>query len=112
MTGRWMAILGSCLCACSGPLLADEPIDEKARAVAFLELARTEAAAYSFEDAGGARLTLQPEPILRWSNPVVGSIQGDVFVWTSKGRPEVVGSFYKWYAPFTHRTNEFVSLAA
>jgi hypothetical protein len=23
-----------------------------------------------------------------------------------------VGSFYKWYAPFTHRTNEFVSLAA
>ena len=40
---------------------------------------------------------------------MVGSIQGDVFVWTSKGRPEVVGSFYKWYAPFTHRTNEFVS---
>jgi hypothetical protein len=112
MTRRQLAILGACLAARLARASADEPADEKARAAGFLELARAEAAAYAFEDAAGARLALRAEPVLAWSNPVVGSIQGNVFVWTAKGRPEVVGSFYKWYAPFTHRTNEFVSLAA
>jgi hypothetical protein len=107
-----MMIFGVCLAAIFGSVSADEPADDKARAAEFLELAKAEATAYKLEDANGDRLTLQPEPILTWSNPVVGSIQGDVFVWTSKGRPEVVASFYKWYAPFTHRTNEFVSLAS
>ena len=63
-------------------------------------------------EALAAKLELRREPIYRWTNPTrVGGQVGDVFVWTSKGRPEVVGSFYKWYAPFTHRTNEFVSMA-
>ena len=102
---------GSCLAACLGSVFADDPVDDKGRAAAFLELAKSEALAYAIEDATGTRLTLRAEPVLAWSNPVVGSIYGDVFVWTSKGRPEVIGSFYKWYSPFTHRTNEFVSLA-
>ena len=112
MSGPRVVILGICLAACPRPSPADEPADDKARAAEFLELAKAESLAYTIEDATGARLALRPEPALRWSNPVVGSIQGNVFVWTSKGRPEVVGSFYKWYAPFTHRTNEFVSLAS
>src|SRR5258708_1635368 len=111
MNRRKLAILVIGLSACLGSVFADDPADDKARAAAFLELAKSEAAVYTFEDATGARLTLRAEPVLAWSNPVVGSIYGDVFVWTSKGRPEVVGSFYKWYAPFTHRTNEFVSTA-
>ena len=56
-------------------------------------------------------LTLQPEPILKWSNPVIGSIYGDVFIWTADGRPEAVASIYKFYSPLTHRANEFHSLA-
>jgi hypothetical protein len=106
-----LALLGFILVACLGSSFADDPVDDKSRAAAFLELAKSEAASYAFEDATGAHLALRGEPVLAWSNPVVGSIYGDVFVWTSKGRPEVVGSFYKWYSPFTHRTNEFVSLA-
>ena len=110
MKGSRILTFGIGLASCLA-LADDEPADDKARAAEFLEMAKAESAAYAFKDADGARLTLQPEPVLRWSNPVVGSIQGDVFVWTLKGRPEVVGSFYKWYAPFTHRTNEFASLA-
>lgn len=56
-------------------------------------------------------LTLQPEPILKWSNPVVGSIYGDVFIWTDHGRPEAVASIYRFYTPPVHRANEFHSLA-
>ena len=56
-------------------------------------------------------MTLQPEPVLRWSNPIVGEIYGDVFIWTSKGRPEVVASLHKWYSPNHHSAIEFVSLS-
>src|SRR4051812_47202638 len=91
---------------------ADDPKDEKARAAEFLALARREAESYSFRAAGGgAKFALGSEPVLRWTNPVVGTIHGGVFLWTDRGRPEVVASIYKWYSPFTHRTNEFQSLS-
>ena len=83
-----------------GLLRADPPEDEKARAEEFRVLAQAEAAAYTIQVEGRSRpLTLQPEPVLKWSNPVVGTIYGDVFVWTDEGRPEVVASIYKWYSP-------------
>ena len=62
-------------------------------------------------EAGGEAFRPVPEPILKWSNPIAGSLYGDVFIWTSKGRPEVVGSFVEWYAPFKSREVEFHSLS-
>jgi hypothetical protein len=56
-------------------------------------------------------LKLKPEPVLRWSNPIVGEIYGEVFIWTSKGRPEVIGSLHKWYSPNHHSAIEFLSLS-
>jgi hypothetical protein len=96
----------------SGVVLADPPQDEKALAETFRKFAKQEATAYTFRLEGSDRpLKLQPEPILKWSNPVIGTIYGDVFVWTDQGRPEAVASIYKFYSPRTHRANEFHSLS-
>jgi len=91
---------------------ADPQKDEKALAEEFRAFAKREAAAYTIRLEGTDQpLTLQIEPVLKWSNPVIGTIYGDVFVWTSQGRPEAVASIYKFYSPLTHRANEFHSLA-
>jgi hypothetical protein len=96
----------------AGIVRADPPLDEKALAEEFRALAKREASAYTIRLEGSNRpLTLQPEPVLKWSNPVVGTVFGEVFVWTDEGRPEVVASIYKYYSPRTHRANEFHSLA-
>jgi len=40
-------------------------------------------------------LELRRQPIYAWTNPVRdGGQMGDVFVWTYRGRPEVVGSIF------------------
>jgi hypothetical protein len=95
-----------------GPVWADQPQDEKTRAEEFAQFAKREAAAYTIRLEGSDRpLTLQPVPVLKWSNPVVGSIYGDVFIWTDNGRPEAVASIYRFYTPPVHRANEFHSFA-
>ncbi len=102
----------SLLFGVSGLAQADPPKDEKALAEAFRVFAKREATAYTIHLEGSDRpLTLQPEPVLKWSNPVIGTIYGDVFVWTNQGRPEAVASIYKFYSPLTHRANEFHSLS-
>jgi hypothetical protein len=94
------------------PVSADQPQDEKTRAEEFAQFAKREAAAYTIRLEGSDRpLTLQPVPVLKWSNPVVGSIYGDVFIWTDNGRPEAVASIYRFYTPPVHRANEFHSFA-
>jgi hypothetical protein len=94
-------------------LVQDEPPkDEKAIAEKFRAFAKQEAAAYTLRLEGSDRpMTLQPEPVLKWSNPVVGTIYGDVFIWTDQGRPEAVVSIYRFYSEPVHRANEFHSLA-
>jgi len=44
-------------------------------------------------------LTLNPKSVLRWTNPGVGRVYGDVYLWTRDGRPEAVISFYKAWKP-------------
>jgi hypothetical protein len=52
---------------------------------------------------GGAdkehELTLHPKSVLRWTNPPVGRVYGDVYLWTRDGRPEAVISFYNAWEP-------------
>jgi len=43
---------------------------------------------------GNARLERVAESILRWSNPVLGDVHGDVFLWTHHKRPVVVASAF------------------
>jgi hypothetical protein len=98
-----------CVAAEQAAPSADEP-GEVARAREFLELAGREAAAYELRHAEG-ELERHKDPVLRWSNPVIGEIYGGIFLWTRRGRPEAVASIFKWYSPHTHMTHEFQSLS-
>jgi hypothetical protein len=110
-TWQWLFVF-ACLMGMTGAVRGDDPKDENKRAESFRAFATREAASYTMRLAGSDRpLVLQPEPILKWTNPVIGSIYGDVFIWTENGRPEAVASIYKFYSPQTHRANEFHSLA-
>src|SRR6478672_3365947 len=55
-----------------------------------------EFASYRFEAQGAPRrtLTFEPKPVLDWSNPERDTFFGASFVWTYKGRPELIGSAY------------------
>jgi hypothetical protein len=69
----------------------------KARSQQLLQLHVSDAASFAiFRDAAHTqKLELRREPIYRWTNPTrVGGQVGEVFVWTYRGRPEVVGSIF------------------
>jgi hypothetical protein len=80
---------------------------------AALKLTLAAAAEYEFRvgDGKGRPLELRREPVFRWSNPEAGDVHGNVFLWTRDGRPLVIGSLYKWFAPRTTMEHEFHSLA-
>jgi hypothetical protein len=86
---------------------------EAARAAEAAAITQKVAEAYrvTASDARDEALRLEPKSVLQWSNPVAGSFHGSVFIWTSKGRPEVIASIYKKYVPLpTHLGIEFHSL--
>ncbi len=90
------------------------PADDKVRAAEFLGFATREAKAYAFRREArqpGPPIVLHPEPILKWTNPILGSVSGGLYLWTAQGRPEVVASIYQWYYPVRPRDNEFQSLS-
>ena len=69
----------------------------KAKSQRLLELHTSDAASYSIyrDDKRSQKLELRREPVYRWTNPTrVGGQVGEVFVWTYRGRPEVVGSIF------------------
>ena len=76
----------------------------------------TLAAAAEYEIRVGADENQKPlellrEPALRWSNPAMSDIQGNVFLWTREGRPLVVGSLHQWFSPQVRMQHEFHALA-
>jgi hypothetical protein len=57
-------------------------------------------------------LVFVPEPVLSWTNPLRRTFTGGSFIWVADGRPEVVGSFYRYTVDGkTVEDNEFQSLA-
>lgn len=66
---------------------------------------------FTLGEGAGTKLTLHPEPILRWSNPTAGSVFGDVYLWTDQGRPAAVVSWYRFFVPKWGRTLEVSSLS-
>jgi hypothetical protein len=86
--------------------------DEKVIVEEFRAFAKAEAARYTCRLEGSDRpLRFHPESVLSWTDPVVGGVYGDVFIWTAEGRPEVVGSIYRFYAQDPHRGDAFESLS-
>jgi hypothetical protein len=87
--------------------------DDKEQIEAALKLTRVAAGKYRFEVGGedAPATKLLPEPVLRWSNPNVGEIHGNVFLWTQNSRPVAIGSLFKWFSPHKHTSHEFQSLS-
>jgi hypothetical protein len=79
---------------------------------AAFKLSLAAAAEYEFRVGKDEKpLELVREPKLKWSNPTMSDVQGNVFVWTRDGRPLVVGSITKWFSPRSVMQHEFHSLA-
>ena len=94
----------------AGP--ADDQV-EKERATMALDMCRKAAHEYRLclDDAKRTELELKDDPLLRWSNPAVGSIHGGVFIWTHRGRPAAVASIFKWFSPLDSMAFEVHSLS-
>jgi hypothetical protein len=79
----------------------------RARSQQLLDLHTNDAASFSFfRDAERTqKLQFKREPVYRWTNPTrSGGQVGEVFVWTYRGRPEVVGSVFSHPRPDGTRT--------
>lgn len=62
-------------------------------------------------DHQAATLKATKKSTLRWSNPVVGRVYGNVFLWTDDtGRPAAAVSIYKAYSPWNSLDIECSSL--
>jgi hypothetical protein len=85
------------------PVNGADPAAEAARKKRerLLEIYRGEAAGYTIyrDSARKERVELQREPVYIWTNAVRSKGQdGAVFVWTCRGRVEVVGTFFSYPA--------------
>lgn len=99
--GRGFVLLSGIILAAAGAgkaIHGQEPgrPSESEAAQRFAELKRS-ASRYTIvlETDRPVTLQLAPEPVLRWSNPIVGATDGGVFLWTRSGRPEVVATVYR-----------------
>ena len=75
-----------------------------------------EAAGYSIfrDDSRSQKVVLRREPVYVWTNPTrAGGQDGAVFVWTCRGRAEVVGTIFSFPGKGERRTvdHEFLSIA-
>jgi hypothetical protein len=87
----------------------------KTRRERLLELYVKEAESYTIYRDGGRKETLElrREPVYVWTNPVrEGEQDGAVFLWTFRGRAEVIGTFFS-FPPVGTRSlyHEFHSLS-
>ena len=62
-------------------------------------------------EAPGRPAKVGQDPVLRYTNPGVGRVYGDVYLFTADGRPEAVLSIYKWFTPYTGFEAEMQSLS-
>src|SRR5579863_2111606 len=86
--GRIGLLMALCVAAPAAAVVADEPA--ASATTDYLRRAyREDAEKCAFSRADGQALKLRKEPIMRWTND--GDWSGDVFVWTDRGRPEVIG---------------------
>ena len=59
----------------------------------------------------GTKLANPTAPVLRWTNPAVGRLYGNTYLWLDDGRPVAVGCMYRFYDPFQTFNGELALLA-
>ena len=80
------------------PAIPTDPAP-RTRRERLLELYRGEAAEYVIhrDRTHSDPVTLRRDPVYSWTNPTrSGEQSGDVFVWTCRGRAEVIGTFFSY----------------
>ena len=84
---------------------------ESDRDAEFSKVARQEVESYRFsqEDGGDANYRLSSAPLLRYTNPVTRSTNGQVFAWTDAERPQVLAAIFEF--PERPLSTEFHSLS-
>ena len=78
-------------------LAADEPEAARTQREWLMKLHLGDALEYTmYRDASQKeKLELRKEPVYVWTNPVRAAQQdGAVFIWTSRGRPEAIGTIF------------------
>lgn len=112
-----LALLGSaCLLAGPGrsaPRAGGADDSPAAEAAVASGMASEELKRWSIRAAGEPARPAEPrpDPVLRYSNPGVGRVYGEVFLFVADGRPEAVLTIYKWFTPWTGFEAEMHSLA-
>lgn len=103
MRRAWLLLLLPALLGQAPAVPEGDPADRdaKARRERLLVLYASEAAEYAiYRDSGRKeKAELRREPVYVWTNPVRnGGQDGAVFVWTCRGRTEVVGTVFSFPA--------------
>ena len=117
MSPAWLLIVLTFMPGQSPVAKDDQAAQQAARAKRerLLEIYVNEAAGYAiFRDSSRKeRVALRREPVYVWTNPVRGGEQdGAVYVWTCRGRAEVLGTFFSYPATGPrHLSHEFHSLS-
>ncbi len=117
MSPAWLLIVLTTVPGQSPVAKDDAATQQAARAKRerLLEIYATEAAGYTiYRDASRKdKVELRREPVYVWTNPVRGGGQdGAVYVWTCRGRAEVLGCFFSYPATGPrHLSHEFHSLS-
>ena len=110
---RLMALLAACygFPGHSPPSRADDgPGAEAARAARMIAGEAARWAIRVGDDAGRSSVAGK-DPVLRYTNPAVGRVYGNVYLFVAEGRPVAVMSIYKWFSPWTGFEAELQSLA-
>jgi hypothetical protein len=117
MTPSWLLLVLPALLA-QPPAAGGESARELAARVKrerLLEIYNNEAAGYIMyrDSSRKERVELEPKPVYVWTNPIrEGEQDGAVYVWTCRGRAEVLGSFFSFPSTGTRNLcHEFHSLS-
>jgi hypothetical protein len=98
-------------CLATGLAAAPGPDDNRGREEAeeAERLCAAELPHWQLTDDGTA-LDTPKEPILRWTNPIVGRVYGNTYLWLRDGRPAAAGSLFRYFAPWRAFDGELVAL--
>ncbi len=58
----------------------------------------------------GVALDNPKEPVLRWTNPFAGRVNGNTYVWLQAGRPVAVGCLFRNFQPWDTFNGELAAL--
>src|SRR3954451_21341616 len=98
-------LLAAGLLAWAARTFPQAPSDDRpaTEAAAASKMAAGELKRWTIRSGGesGRPATARPDPVLRYSNPGVGPVYGDVFLFVADGRSEAVMAIYKWFTPWT-----------